>query len=166
MYTKKRAYLYRHKKTLRPNHPYALLVEERVRTSRSRNVYSFDSGEHRFSSFCPFFSNRSTQIRQKTLCARRGATLRPALCLGRIIFVEKRGGGLCLHAVVVLLPSLSTLSSCLGTKRRLLKGIRREAALSSLHRPRGGSSSSSSSSSSSCERERPRRDTRLRRELL
>ena len=142
MYTKKRAYLYRHKKTLRPNHPYAL-VEERVRTSRSRNVYSFDSGEHRFSSFCPFFSNRSTQIRQKTLCARRGATLRPALC-GRI-FVEKRGGGLCLHAVVVLLPSLSTLS-CLGTKRRLLKGIiRREAALSSLHRPRGGSSSSSSS---------------------
>ena len=165
MYTKKRAYLYRHKKTLRPNHPYAL-VEERVRTSRSRNVYSFDSGEHRFSSFCPFFSNRSTQIRQKTLCARRGATLRPALCLGRIIFVEKRGGGLCLHAVVVLLPSLSTLSSCLGTKRRLLKGIRREAALSSLHRPRGGSSSSSSSSSSSCERERPRRDTRLRRELL
>ena len=163
MYTKKRAYLYRHKKTLRPNHPYAL-VEERVRTSRSRNVYSFDSGEHRFSSFCPFFSNRSTQIRQKTLCARRGATLkRPALC-GRIIFVEKRGGGLCLHAVVVLLPSLSTLS-CLGTKRRLLKGIRREAALSSLHRPRGGSSSSSSSSSS-CERERPRRDTRLRRELL
>jgi hypothetical protein len=164
MYTKKRAYLYRHKKTLRPNHPYAL-VEERVRTSRSRNVYSFDSGEHRFSSFCPFFSNRSTQIRQKTLCARRGATLRPALCLGRI-FVEKRGGGLCLHAVVVLLPSLSTLSSCLGTKRRLLKGIRREAALSSLHRPRGGSSSSSSSSSSSCERERPRRDTRLRRELL
>lgn len=162
MYTKKRAYLYRHKKTLRPNHPYALLVEERVRTSRSRNVYSFDSGEHRFSSFCPFFSNRSTQIRQKTLCARRGATLRPALCLGRIIFVEKRGGGLCLHAVVVLLPSLSTLSSCLGTKRRLLKGIRREAALSSLHRPRGGSSSFTSS----CERERPRRDTRLRRELL
>ena len=144
MYTKKRAYLYRHKKTLRPNHPYAL-VEERVRTSRSRNVYSFDSGEHRFSSFCPFFSNRSTQIRQKTLCARRGATLRPALCLGRI-FVEKRfGGGLCLHAVVVLLPSLSTLSSCLGTKRRLLKGIRREAALSSLHRPRGGSSSFTSS---------------------
>ena len=55
MYTKKRAYLYRHKKTLRPNHPYAL-VEERVRTSRSRNVYSFDSGEQRFSSFCPFFS--------------------------------------------------------------------------------------------------------------
>ena len=158
MYTKKRAYLYRHKKTLRPNHPYALLVEERVRTSRSRNVYSFDSGEHRFSSFCPFFSNRSTQIRQKTLCARRGATLRPALCLGRIIFVEKRGGGLCLHAVVVLLPSLSTLS-CLGTKRRLLKGIRREAALSSLHRPRGGSSSSSSSSSS-CERERDPAETR------
>ena len=63
MYTKKRAYLYRHKKTLRPNHPYAL-VEERVRTSRSRNVYSFDSGEQRFSSFCPFFSNRSTQIRR------------------------------------------------------------------------------------------------------
>ena len=158
MYTKKRAYLYRHKKTLRPNHPYAL-VEERVRTSRSRNVYSFDSGEHRFSSFCPFFF-QSFHTNTTTLCARRGATLRPALC-GRI-FVEKRGGGLCLHAVVVLLPSLSTLS-CLGTKRRLLKGIRREAALSSLHRPRGGSSSSSSSS---CERERPRRDTRLRRELL
>ena len=33
---------------------------------------------------------------------------------------------------MVLLPSLSTVS-CLGTKRRLLKGIsRREAALSSL----------------------------------
>ena len=85
MYTKKRAYLYRHKKTLRPNHPYAL-VEERVRTSRSRNVYSFDSGEQRFSSFCPFFFQSFHT--NTTLCARRGATPRPALC-GRI-FVEKR----------------------------------------------------------------------------
>ncbi len=137
MYTKKRAYLYRHKKTLRPNHPYAL-VEERVRTSRSRNVYSFDSGEQRFSSFCPFFSNRSTQIRHFARDAEQPPDRRFADA-----FSSKSGGGLCLHAVV-LLPSLSTLS-CLGTKRRLLKGIRREAALSSLHRPRGGSSSSSSS---------------------
>jgi|MDSZ01.1.fsa_nt_gb hypothetical protein len=163
MYTKKRAYLYRHKKTLRPNHPYALLVEERVRTSRSRNVYSFDSGEHRFSSFCPFFSNRSfhTNTTKDTLRETRSNPQTGAL-FGTHFRRKARWWSL-----------LACSGGTFAFAFNVVVVFGNEEAFTKGHSEGGRALLSASTKRRFvvvyvvvCVRERSRRDTRLRRELL